>query len=142
MVHGLLWLPLLALFIWLAWSGWNEYQKVEAYRIWADPFERSKYDIYSVLGQKENNLTWGIPTRQGPTNLKTFSLEAVETIQLRVDGRLTDQEAAPEKGKAVLEFVCANQTEPIRIPFTEPPLAAKWERFLQQELQRLQSELP
>ncbi|MCF3606421.1 hypothetical protein L2E81_07160 [Planktothrix agardhii 1033] len=35
MERGLLWLPLLAIFIGLAWSGWNEYQKLEAYQAWA-----------------------------------------------------------------------------------------------------------
>jgi hypothetical protein len=41
MERGLLWTPLLILFIWLAWSGWNEYQKVEIYREWAENFESS-----------------------------------------------------------------------------------------------------
>lgn len=59
MERGLLWLPLLAVFIWLAWQGWNEYQKVEAYQNWAKHFERAKYDIYAVLAQNGSNLTWG-----------------------------------------------------------------------------------
>ena len=75
MERGLLWLPLLAVFFWLAWSGWNEYQKIEAYRIWVQDYDRAKYDIYSVLGQKGKELTWGKPTRTGPVNLQTFSLE-------------------------------------------------------------------
>ncbi len=52
MTRGLIWLPLLAIFIGLAWAGWNEYQKLEAYRAWAEQFDRAKYDIYAVLGQK------------------------------------------------------------------------------------------
>ena len=59
MERGLLWLPLLVVFIWLAWSGWNEYQKVEAYKIWAANFDNAKFDIYSVLGVKERQITWG-----------------------------------------------------------------------------------
>ena len=31
MEKGLIWLPLLAFFSWLTWSGWNEYQKIEIY---------------------------------------------------------------------------------------------------------------
>ena len=50
MERGLLWLPLLAVFFWLAWSGWNEYQKVEAYRRWAADYDKAKYDLYAVLG--------------------------------------------------------------------------------------------
>lgn len=52
MEHGLLWLPLLAAFFWLAWQGSQEYQKIEAYRTWAEQFDKAKYDIYAVLGKK------------------------------------------------------------------------------------------
>lgn len=87
MERGLMWLPLLGLFIWLAWAGWNEYQKVEAYKTWATDFERAKYDIYAALGQKADQLTWGSPSRKGPVDLKTVSLKEVESISLNVDGR-------------------------------------------------------
>ena len=82
MTRGLLWLPLLAVFIGLAWAGWNEYQKLEVYRGWAEQFDRAKFDIYSVLGQKEGDLTWGKPTRKGILNLQTFSRQQVESIYL------------------------------------------------------------
>ena len=65
MERGLLWLPLLVAFFGLAWSGWNEYQKIEFYKQWAEKFERHKYDIYAVLGQQGDRLTWGQPTRKG-----------------------------------------------------------------------------
>lgn len=87
MERGLMWLPLLGLFIWLAWAGWNEYQKVEAYKTWAADFERAKYDIYAALGQKADQLTWGSPTRKGPVDLKTVSLKEVQSISLNVDGQ-------------------------------------------------------
>ena len=87
MERGLMWLPLLGLFIWLAWAGWNEYQKVEAYKTWAADFERAKYDIYAVLGQKADQLTWGSPTRKGPVDLRTVSLNEAQSISLTIDGR-------------------------------------------------------
>jgi hypothetical protein len=138
MERGLLWLPLLAAFIWLAWSGWNEYQKLEAYRNWASQFERAKYDIYAVLGQKGSDLTWGKPTRQGPVNLETFSLKDVQSIRLLVDDRVADLETPPDKGRAIaLEFLLREPAASIKVPFTEIPLAAQWGKFLQQEWQRL-----
>lgn len=137
MERGLLWLPLLAAFIWLTWQGWNEYQKVEAYRVWAQQFERSKYDIYAVLAQNDSNLTWGKPTRQGPVEMQTFSLKDVKAIRLLVDDKPTDLEALPSKGRvASLEFVFAPDAS-VKVPFTEIPLAAEWGKFLQQELQNL-----
>jgi hypothetical protein len=141
MERGLLWLPLLAAFFVLAWSGWNEYQKVEAYGRWAPQFERAKYDIYAVLGQKGTDLTWGKPTRKGPVNLETFTLKDVQSIRLLVDDRAVDLETPPEKGRAIaLEFLFREPTTSIKVPFTEIPLAAEWGKFLQQELQRLRPE--
>lgn len=138
MERGLIWLPLLGMFFWLAWSGWNEYQKVEAYRNWATQFDRAKYDIYAVLGQKGSELTWGKPTNTGPVELKTFSLKEVQSICLLVDDQAADLEAPPEKGRAIaLEFLFPESTPSIKVPFTEIPLAAEWGKYLQ----RLHAEL-
>lgn len=140
MERGLLWLPLLVVFFWLAWQGSKEYQKVEAYRTWAEQFERAKYDIYAVLGQKGNNLTWGKPTPQGPIKLETFSLLSVQEIYLLIDGKSIDVENPPEKGRSIeLEFLFSESTNSVRVPFTEIPLAAEWGKFLQRGLQSLRS---
>ncbi|OYE00295.1 hypothetical protein [Nostoc sp. 'Peltigera membranacea cyanobiont' 232] len=141
MERGLLWLPLLVMFFWLAWQGSKEYQKVEAYRTWAEQFERAKYDIYSVLGQKSNNITWGKPTPKGPIRLETFSLLDVKQVHLLVDDKSVNMENAPDKGRSIeLEFIFSESTNSIRIPFTEIPLAAQWGKFLQELLQDLHSE--
>lgn len=141
MIHGLLWLPLLFAFFWLAWSGRNEYQKIEAYRNWAGQFERAKYDIYAVLGQKDSDLTWGKPTRKEPVDLQTFSLKDIKAINLLVDDKIVNLEQLPNKGRAiVIEFVVSQSTPSIKIPFTEIPLAAEWCKFLQKELQNLNPE--
>lgn len=142
MARGLLWLVLLAVFIWLAWQGRNEYQKVEAYRNWAQQFERAKYDIYAVLGQNGSNLTWGKPTPDGPIQLNTFSLKDVQAIRLLVDNQPVETAAPPSKGREIsLEFVFADPAASVRVPFTEIPLAAEWGKYLQTNLQRLQLEL-
>jgi hypothetical protein len=130
MERGLLWLPLLAIFIGLAWQGSQEYQKVEAYRIWAEQFERAKYDIYAVLGQKGSDITWGKPTPKGLIQLKTFSLNEVKKISLLLDGKAVDIENPPSKGRAIeLEFVF-REAATVCVPFTEIPLAAQWGKFL------------
>ncbi len=140
MERGLLWLPLLVMFFWLAWQGSKEYQKVEAYRAWAEQFERAKYDIYAVLGQKGNNITWGKPTPKGPIKLETFSLLDVKQIQLLVDDKLVNIQNIPDKGRSIdLEFVFSESINSVRVPFTEIPLAAEWGKFLQGLLQDLQS---
>jgi hypothetical protein len=137
MERGLIWLPLLALFIGLAWAGWNEYQKLEAYRAWAEPFDRAKYDIYAVLGQQGDEITWGKPTRQGPIQLETFSLQQVKAIELKVNHQAVDLEHPPAKGRSVeLEFELGDR--PIRVPFTDLGMAVQWTQVLQREWQKLQ----
>lgn len=141
MERGLLWLVLLAVFVWLAWQGRNEYQKVEAYRNWAEQFERAKYDIYAVLGQKGSNLTWGKPTPQGLIKLETFSLKDVQFINLLVDNQVVEIATPPSKGREIeLEFVFQDPTHSVRVEFTEIPLAAEWGKYLRQELHQLQLE--
>lgn len=132
MERGLLWLPLLALFIGLAWAGWNEYQKVETYQTWAAGFDRAKYDLYSVIGQKKREITWGKPTRKGPVNLQTFSLDTVDAIRPIVDDQPIDPQSPPDKGRSIyLEFQLADPAASIRIPFTEIPLAVTWGLYLE-----------
>jgi hypothetical protein len=135
MERGLLWLPLLLVFFWLAWSGWNEYQKVEAYRLWAEQFDKSKYDIYAVLGLKGDVITWGKPTRSGIVNLNSFSLRETQNIRLLVNGRVIELEQLPSKGSPVLEFVL-DSNNLIKIPFTEITLAGQWLKYLKEQLAR------
>ena len=131
MERGLLWLPLLVVFFWLAWQGSKEYQKVESYRLWSEQFEKSKYDIYAVIGLKQNNITWGKPSPQGPLNLETFSLLDVKDIRLLVDDKLVQLENYPQKGRVIQLELILSESQSVRIPFTEIPLAANWVKYLQ-----------
>jgi hypothetical protein len=138
MIHGLLWLPLLAVFIGLAYAGWNEYQTLETYRRWAEPLQRGKYDIYSVLGQKDDMLIVGKAARKGIQETDTFSLKAVESIQLLVNNQTVDFADPPKKGKKiVLEFKLDDRS--IEVPFTNVSLAAKWGEVLTKDWQELRT---
>ena len=131
MERGLIWLPLLGLFIWLVWQGRREFQKVETYQNWAKKFEKSKYDIYAVLGHNGSELTWGKPTPKEPIDLKSFSLTQVQEIRLIVDEKPVELEKPPTQGKAIaLEFIMQNGQESVRVPFTEISIAAEWGKYL------------
>lgn len=134
MERGLLWLPLLGVFFWLAWNGSNEYQKVESYRLWAEEFDNAKYDIYAVLGYKDQQITWGKPTRQGPVNLQRFSLKEIQSIRLLVNHKPVELSSLPSSGSAALEFISLDGSSSIIIPFTEISLAAQWAKFLHQKV--------
>jgi len=138
MKHALMWLPPLAAFFLLAWLGYKEYQKVQAYSTWSQQFERAKYDIYAVMGQKDNNITWGKPRMKGPVDLKTFSLEDVQQIRLLIDRQAVEMASLPPKGRSIqLEFSFPEPKKDILIPFTEISLAVKWYEFLQMTLKNL-----
>ena len=136
MARGLLWLPLLLVFIWLTWSGWNEYQKLEAYKVWAQDFDNAKFDIYAVLGRKGDRLVWGKPTRKGMVEIESFSLNDVTQIELLAGDRIIDagESHLPNKGEPSLEFNLIDR-ESIRIPFTDVSLAAKWCNYLRKARQ-------
>lgn len=139
MERGLFWLPLLVGFFWLAWQGSQEYQKLEAYKIWAENFERAKYDIYAVMGQKGNDITWGKPTTKGPIQLASFSLLDVTEIRLLVNNKSVEIENPPPKGRNIeIEFIFSESSHSVKVPFTEVPLAAKWTKFLQEFWQNLE----
>jgi hypothetical protein len=136
MERGLMWLPLLGMFIWLAKAGYDEYHKLEAYRRWAVGFDRSKYDIYAVMGMKDREISWGKPTKTDPKDLQTFSLDRVDSIRLVVDNLPVDLDELPNKGKKInLQFQLQDGEES-DIPFTEVPLAAEWTKFLQNAIDR------
>jgi hypothetical protein len=139
MERGLLWLPLLAVFIGLAWAGWHEYQKVQAYEAWATDFERSKYDIRSVLGQRGTDLTWGRPTRQGAIDLTTLSLHQVIALRVEVDGQAIAVDQPSPGGKSIDLVVSTTGGDTYRIPFTDSDLAQRWEKALHELLQALKS---
>ncbi|PHV63920.1 hypothetical protein [Cyanobacterium aponinum] len=133
MERGLLWLPLLVLFFWLAWSGKKEYDKVQAYQAWAEQFDKSKYDIYSVLGKKGDLITIGIPTNQGIKEQKTFSLQNLSQLNLLVKNQVVDVDNLPEKGEATLQFsLKENQT--IDVPFTDINIASQWFKYLKKSI--------
>jgi hypothetical protein len=145
MERGLMWLPLLALFIGLAWAGWREFRKVEAYQTWAQDFDRHKYDIYAVLGQKGDQLVWGKPTRQAPIDLQSASLAEVLQIELKLDGesvaragrdpaidQTPTQVAA--KAKQVTIELGLNSGDTQAIPFTDVAIAMQWFRYLAKQI--------
>jgi hypothetical protein len=135
MERGLMWLPLLGIFIWLAKAGYDEYHKIEAYRRWAVGFDRCKYDIYAVMGIKDREISWGKPTKTDPKDLQTFSLDRVNSIELVIDNRQVDLQNLPDRGKKIdLQFQLNDRAQ-IDIPFTEIPLAAEWASFLQQTIE-------
>ncbi|MEB3162862.1 MAG: hypothetical protein VKK80_06510 [Prochlorothrix sp.] len=154
MERGLMWLPLLALFSWLAWAGRNEFQKVEAYRRWAEGSDRAKYDIYAMLCQRGSDLTWGKPSPNGPLALQQCSIDQIATFTLQIGSQhwsgpalLTlDPAQLPPSRPIALHLTLAPSPDrppaPLTIPFTETALALQWAQWLQTDLDHLSLDHP
>ncbi|WP_299490427.1 hypothetical protein [Acaryochloris sp. IP29b_bin.137] len=131
MTEGLVWLALLGVFMGLVRAGWLEYRKVEAYRLWAKSFERAKYDIYAVLGQKGQIITWGLPTPDGPTHLKSCDIRDIDTVQVLVDGQPLSVDIQAKNPKQIqLQLFRQGGEQGMQIPFTEVALAVEWAQYL------------
>jgi hypothetical protein len=147
MIEGLLWFPLLGIFILLAWAGWNEFQKLTMCQTWAKDFKRYKYDVACVLGQNYHSLIWGKPTRQGPVDLQALDLRQVCQIQLFSGDQVFAPSQCPSQGSPPfgIEFQVRNPTttasdapdhsphQTLRIPFTELEMAKAWAETLSAE---------
>lgn len=134
MERGLIWLPLLATFMGLAWAGWNESQKLNACQAWAQQFDRYKYDIACVLGQGERLLIWGKPTRKGPVNLQELPLNHIRSVQLFVRDRViapTELAALQSVSEPLGLHLLTHGSETVQIPFTDFDLAVAWAECLQ-----------
>ena len=81
-------------------------------------------------------LSWGKPTRLGPVELQTLSLDEVKDIRLLVNKQPVDFNSPPSKGSVALEFELDDGSNSVKIPFTEIPLAAQWAKVLQQDLEK------
>jgi len=139
MERGLLWLPLLLFFFWLTSLGTKEYQKLQIYQQWAQQFDLAKYDIYAVLGIKENLISWGQASPKQIINLETFCLDQIKQIYLVVDDKVITEKQLPKKGKPFIYFQLKNTENMIKIPFTEINLAAQWTQYLIEKLLNIKS---
>ena len=100
------------------------------YQAWAEQFEQTKYDIYSVIGKKGDLITWGKPTTEGIVDQSSFSLQQIKEINLLVKNQVIPVDKAPSKGEAGLQFVLTDENL-INIPFTDIDLTVKWLDYLQ-----------
>ncbi|MCS6942764.1 MAG: hypothetical protein NZ901_10140 [Geminocystis sp.] len=129
MERGLVWSALLLVIVWLTWSGKREYDKLQKYQEWARQFEKSKYDIYAVLGKKGNSLVVGIPTPKGIKEEKTVSLSRIRAVELYWKKQLLSSgQEIPERGEGLLELILEEET--IEVPFTDIRIAAQWRDYL------------
>ena len=128
MSHGLLWLPLLMVFVLLAALGWLERRRQFLFRAWAGGSELAKLDGCGGARLKDGQLHWcrfeaGRFQEQG--SFDVCRLELVELMSLASgDAPLTEE----SQGLCRLRLV--GKGTQMDVPFSDGSRARRWSEQL------------
>ena len=124
MSHGLLWLPLLLVFVLLTGLGWLERRRQRLFREWAEGAELAKLDACGAACLRDGLLRWsrfaaGRFEPEGEFVIKT--LELVELLSLHSgEAPLTEE----SEGACRLRLVGGGQQRDL--PFADAKRARQW----------------
>ena len=124
MLHGLLWFPLLLVFVLLAALGWLERRRQNLFRSWSQGSELAKLDGSGAARVKDGHLTWssfsaGKFEKQGQFEIKT--LEMVELMALSSGEAPL---ASESQGRCRLRLVGGGRQ--MDVPFSDADRARSW----------------
>ncbi len=124
MIHGLLWFPLLLVFLLLTALGWLERRRQNLFRDWAEGAELAKLDDSGAARLKDGTLTWagfeaGNFREQGSFVVK--NLEMVELMALTSgEAPLTDE----AQGRCRIRLV--GDGKEVDVQFSDAERARSW----------------
>lgn len=124
MTHGLLWLPLLLVFVLLTSLGWLERRRQRLFREWAEGAELAKLDSCGAARLVDGVLSWstfesGVLKPQGSFVIK--QLELVELLSLGSgEAPLTEE----SQGACRLRLVGGGEQKDL--PFADAERARRW----------------
>lgn len=124
MGQGLLWLPLLLVFVLLTGVGWLERRRQRLFREWAVGAELAKLDAAGAARLVNGVLSWATfeaGTFREVDSFEIKQLELTELMSLRSgDAPLTDE----SQGACRLRLVGGGQQKDL--PFSEAERARRW----------------
>ena len=124
MLHGLLWLPLLLIFVLLTALGWLERRRQNLFRNWAFGSELCKLDSSGAAYLKDGELKWSAFEAGSFEEKDTFIIKKLELVELMA---LTSGEAPltnESQGKCRLRLV--GDGKEMDVPFSDAEQARKW----------------
>ena len=124
MIHGLLWLPLLLVFVLLTALGWLERRRQDLYLTWAEGSELSKLDGSGAARLQRGILTWSSFEAGTFKEQDSFLITKLELIELMAlasgDAPLTNE----AQGRCRLRLVGSGQV--MDVPFSDAERAREW----------------
>ena len=124
MLHGLLWLPLLLIFILLTALGWLERRRQNLFRNWASGSELCKLDSSCAASLKDGQLKWSVFEAGIFEEKDIFTIKKLELVELMA---LTSGEAPltnESQGKCRLRLV--GDGKEMDVPFSDAERAREW----------------
>ena len=124
MIHGLLWLPLLMVFILITALGWLERRRQNLYLIWANGSELAKLDGTGAARLKDGFLCWSSFEAGNFKEEAIFEVKKLEMVELMA---LSSGEAPLTKesqGRCRLRLIGSGNE--IDVPFSDADRARQW----------------
>ena len=82
MLHGLLWLPLIFIFVLLTALGWLERRRQNLFRNWANGSELCKLDSSGAASLKDGELRWSAFEAGTFEEKDSFIIKKLELVEL------------------------------------------------------------
>lgn len=124
MREGLLWLPLLVIFVVLTALGWLERRRQSLFRLWAQGAELAKLDAAVAMRLQDGRISWGPVGPKGVELAGDIAVNQLELCELMADRSgdvpLTDEACGPCR----LRLVADGQS--LDIPFSDAVQARLW----------------
>ena len=124
MSHGLLWTPLLLVFVLLAALGWLERRRQSLFRQWSEGSELAKLDDSGGAQLKNGELRWCLFEAGKFEDKGCFDICRLELVELMAlcsgDAPLTEE----SQGRCRLRLVGKDQQ--MDVPFANADRARRW----------------
>ena len=124
MTHGLLWLPLLVVFVLLTALGWLERRRQQLFRDWAEGAELAKLDACGAARLRDGRLTWSSFEAGKLQPQGSFEIKQLELVELLALGSGEAPLTEESQGACRLRLVGGGQQQDL--PFADAERARRW----------------
>jgi hypothetical protein len=124
MSHGLLWLPLLLVFVLLTALGWLERRRQQLFREWAEGAELAKLDSCGAARLVEGVLSWSTFEAGRFQPVDSFVIKQLELVELLSLGSGEAPLTEESQGACRLRLVGGGEQKDL--PFADAQRARSW----------------
>ncbi|MFN5118813.1 MAG: hypothetical protein ACK55H_14165 [Cyanobacteriota bacterium] len=124
MIHGLLWLPLLLVFVLLTALGWLERRRQRLFKEWAAGAELAKLDGCGAARLLDGELSWASFEAGSFKVTDSFAIKNLELVELLSLGSGEAPLTEESQGACRLRLVGDGQQKDL--PFSDAQRARRW----------------